>query len=289
MPLFTKPINFMKTFRLKSASLFVTLGLFFLSGFQTAKADITSTDGTVTFTVLTVSNGATYSPKNVLAIWVKDAQGNFVISRKVMAAARKQHLVKWNASSGNNSVGAITGATLPNHTTHTISWDCRDLSGNVVPDGTYEIWVEYTSRNSNSGGAAGPSTMVSFTKGLDVVSMNVPDETYFKNMVLNYSPLNVGIDENIKQTLNFETFPNPFNDRLNVSFDLPQQQFVNISVYEMGGRRVAELVNEDLPQGNNTFYWDGTLDNGKKLNTGVYFLRVVYQGKLFMHKVIFTK
>ena len=111
--------------------------------------EVASTDGSLTFSVLTVSNGATYSPKNVLAIWIKDANGNFVISRKVMANNRKQHLVKWMASSGNNSVDAITGSTLNNHTTHTVSWDCRDLQGNLVADGDYQVWVEYTSRNSN--------------------------------------------------------------------------------------------------------------------------------------------
>jgi flagellar hook assembly protein FlgD len=279
----------MKIFIFKPTSLFVSFCLFLLAGIQPIKAETASTDGIVSFTVLTVSNGASYSPKNVLAIWVKDAQGNFVISRKVMAASRKQHLIKWNASSGNNSISAITGATLSNHTTQTISWDCRDLSGNIVPDGTYQIWVEYTSRNSNSGGAAGPSTSVTFTKSTDVVAMNVPDETYFKNMVLNYTPLNVGINDDLEQLLQFKTFPNPFSDKINVSFDLPKQHFVNISVYDQNGKRVSELVNEDLPQGINAFYWDGTVENGTKLNAGLYFLRVVYDKKLFVHKVLITQ
>ncbi len=182
---------------IKKNAILVLLCLTFSAFEVRAAMTPASTDGIVTFTVLTVSNGATYSPKNVLAIWVKNAQGNFVISLKVMAKARKQHLVKWNASSSGNVVNATTGATLPNHQTHTISWDCRDVNGNLVPDGAYEIWVEYTSRNSNNGGDPGPSIKVSFTKGLGMVSLTIPDETYFKNMTLNYSPLNVGIDENL--------------------------------------------------------------------------------------------
>jgi len=278
----------MKIFKIKTPALFLIACLLLSNPELTAAGVPASTDGTVTFTVLTVSNGATYSPKNVLAIWVKNAQGNFVISRKVMAANRKQHLVKWVASSSNNSVNAITGATLPNHQQHTISWDCRDASGNLVADGNYEIWVEFTERNSNSGGAVGPSTKIAFTKGMDVVSLNPPDETYFKNMTLNYSPLNVGIEENPDAGLAFSAFPNPFSDRLNVTFELPQSDFVNISVYDLGGKRVAELVNEDLPQGANTFYWEGKVENGKLLNPGVYFLRIIYQGKLLMRKVVFA-
>ncbi len=278
----------MKVFNLKITTLLATICLLFSNYELSATVAPASTDGTVTFSVLTVSNGATYSPKNVLAIWVKDAQGNFVISRKVMAANRKQHLVKWVASSGNNSVNATTGATLSNHQTHTITWDCRDVSGNLVPDGTYEIWVEYTSRNSASGGAVGPFTKVAFTKGLDVVSLTPADETYFKNMVLNYSPLNVSIEDKSMLNIAFSAFPNPFSDKLNVSFDLPQSDFVNISVYDLTGKRVSELVNEVLPQGNNSFCWAGTIENGKKLNPGVYFLRVIYQGKLSIHKVVMT-
>ncbi len=84
------------------------------------------------------------------------------------------------------------------------------------------------------------------------------------------------------------TFPNPFRDRLNVSFELPKSDFVNVSVYDLSGKRVTELVNEDLPQGNNTFYWEGKSENGQPLNPGVYFLRVIYQGKLLMRKVVFA-
>ncbi|MFH1120681.1 MAG: DUF2271 domain-containing protein [Bacteroidota bacterium] len=254
----------------------------------TVSATPASTDGTVSFTVQTVTNGATYSPKNVLAIWVKDAQGNFVISRKVMAANRKQHLVKWVASSGNNVVNATTGATLPNHQTHTIAWDCRDVNGNLVADGNYEIWVEFTERNSNNGGAVGPSTKVAFTKGLDVVSLTPPDESYFKNIQLTYTPVGVGFDEKMGVTLQFLAFPNPFSDKLNVSFEMPLSDYVNISVYDISGKRLAELVNEVLPQGTNSFSWLGTTGNGMKLNPGVYFLRVVYSGKLFMRKVVHT-
>ncbi|MBW6491043.1 MAG: T9SS type A sorting domain-containing protein [Lentimicrobium sp.] len=246
-----------------------------------------NTDGILTFSVLTITNNATYSPKNVLAIWVKDAQGNFVVSRKVMAASRKQHLVKWVASSNNNSVTAITGATLPNHQLHNISWDCRNDVGNLMSDGLYEIWVEFTERNSASGGAVGPSTKVTFTKGTEVVSINPPDEAYFSNMSLNYSPLNVGVDENLKPLLKFNTFPNPFNDRLHVCFELPISSFINISVYDLSGKRIAELVNEKLPQGVNNFIWEGDVDGGKRINPGIYFIRIVYGEKLFMHKVIF--
>ncbi len=65
----------MKVFNLKITTLLATICLLFSNYELSATVAPASTDGTVTFSVLTVSNGATYSPKNVLAIWVKDAQG----------------------------------------------------------------------------------------------------------------------------------------------------------------------------------------------------------------------
>jgi flagellar hook assembly protein FlgD len=278
----------MKRLRFGIALLFVPVFLLFANVELLASLAPASTDGTVSFTVQTVTNGATYSPRNVLAIWVKDGSGNFIISRKVMAASRKQHLVKWVASSGNNVVNATTGATLSNHQTHTIAWDCRDVNGNLVADGNYEIWVEFTERNSNNGGAVGPSTRIAFAKGLDVVALTPPDESYFKNMQLTYTPVGVGYDEKIDVNLQFLSFPNPFPEKLNISFELPQSDYVNISVYDLGGKRMAELVNEVLPQGNNSFSWTGKTGNGVKLNPGVYFLRFVYQGRMYMQKIIHT-
>jgi len=141
------------------------------------------TPGTLTFTVKTITNNSTYSPKNVLAIWIKDSQGNFVISCKVMAGTRKQHLVKWNASSLGNAVSAITGATLTSHQVHTITWDGKNAAGTDMPDGIYQVWVEYVSTNAATNGNQGPSMSVEFTKGTAVQHITPANETYYQNIV----------------------------------------------------------------------------------------------------------
>ena len=247
-----------------------------------------STDGMVTFTVRTVTNNGTFSPYNVLAIWVKDVQGNFVISRKVMANARKKHLVQWVASSGNSVVNAVTGATLSNHQKHTINWDCRDQQGNLVPDGEYEIFVEFTERNSSSGGAAGPSTKVTFNKATSVVSLAPADEVYFKEMQLDYVPLNVGIKDYNLESIHSTVFPNPFTDYVKVGFTLPEQSYLQISVYDETGRRIKELVDGEMYMGENTIYSDGKTNSGKQVSPGMYYLRFYYRGKMSTHKIVKT-
>jgi PKD repeat protein len=57
------------------------------------------------------------------------------------------------------------------------------LDGEIVPDGQYVIWVEFTEKH-----AQGPLTSVEFTKGTEAVTINPPDEDHFINMELVYIP-----------------------------------------------------------------------------------------------------
>ena len=245
--------------------------------------NISSTDGNLTFSVKTVSNGATYSPKNVLAIWIKDATGNFVISRKVMANQRKQHLVKWMANSGNNSVDAITGSTLSNHTTHTVSWDCRDLLGNLVVDGDYQVWIEYTSRNSANGGSPGPSYSTTFTKGTVTFNPTIPDEAYFINMTLLFEPSAVGISDSKEADKFFTLMPNPAVDECTVELNLTEGSYVNVSVYDLNGRRVMEAFDGYIADNKENIIIS---NNSHQLVPGTYIVRVNTGSKLYSQKLL---
>lgn len=147
-----------------------------------------ATAGSVTFTVTTVSEGGTYAPKNIVAIWIKSSSGSFIRSMKVMAATRIQYLYQWKNSSSLNKTDAITGATLTSHQTHTITWNCKDLNGNTVPDGDYQFWIEYTDKD-----AQGPYTSYTFTKGASPVSTNFSNQSYFINASVSYTPSTTGI------------------------------------------------------------------------------------------------
>lgn len=176
----------MRTYTLTLAALLMAAGsIFMLTSFSGPEEDNTraTNGGEISFTVRTVSAGGNYSPKHVLAIWIEDLNG-FVKSRKVMAVQRKQYLYTWISSSNYNTVDAITGSTISNHQTHTIEWDCTDLNGDIVPDGDYVVWVEFTDRH-----AQGPLYSLTFTKGPDPQFLTPADETYFKDLVLTFTPL----------------------------------------------------------------------------------------------------
>lgn len=170
--------------RIIGFQLMSVVALLMLASFTMDKGESKSvaTAGTVSFTVTTLPAGGNYAPKHVLAIWI-EKDGVFVKTRKAMANARKQYLYTWKASSNYNVVDAITGSTLNSHQTHTISWDCTGLDGNVVPDGNYTLKIEFTDKH-----AQGPLYSIDFVKGTEAVVLTPPNQTNYINMSFSYTP-----------------------------------------------------------------------------------------------------
>jgi len=66
-----------------------------------------------------------------------------------------------------------------------------------------------------------------------------------------------------------ENYPNPFNPITTISFSIPERSFVTLKVYDMLGREIAELVNEELESGN----FEKTFE-ASSLASGVYIYRI---------------
>ena len=67
-----------------------------------------------------------------------------------------------------------------------------------------------------------------------------------------------------------QNYPNPFNPVTNLSYDLPEDAMVNITVYDMMGKVVASLVNGQQSAGFKTLQWDATNRSGMPISAGLY-------------------
>ena len=67
----------------------------------------------------------------------------------------------------------------------------------------------------------------------------------------------------------YQNYPNPFNPTTSINFSVPKSGLVKIKVYDLLGREVATLVNENKPAGNYHMQF-----NASKLVSGVYFYRM---------------
>jgi len=73
-------------------------------------------------------------------------------------------------------------------------------------------------------------------------------------------------------------YPNPFNPRTMIHFELRVSGHVELSVYNAAGARVATLMNEHLNSGEHEIDWFGSDDTGRNLPSGTYYYRL-QQGK----------
>jgi hypothetical protein len=68
--------------------------------------------------------------------------------------------------------------------------------------------------------------------------------------------------------------PNPFNPRTRIDFTLSRGGPVRLTVFDVSGRRVATLVNRELPSGAHHVDWLGRTDAGPAAASGVYFYAI---------------
>ena len=66
------------------------------------------------------------------------------------------------------------------------------------------------------------------------------------------------------------SFPNPFNPVTTLRYDLPEDALVNITIYDMVGRVVKTLMNDQQTAGYKSIQWNATNDAGSPVSAGIY-------------------
>jgi hypothetical protein len=67
-----------------------------------------------------------------------------------------------------------------------------------------------------------------------------------------------------------QNYPNPFNPKTRIDFELERSGHVDVSVFDLAGRRVATLQRGELPAGAHHVTWDGLSDSGTPAAAGQY-------------------
>ena len=67
-----------------------------------------------------------------------------------------------------------------------------------------------------------------------------------------------------------QNHPNPFNPVTTLHYDLPEDAMVNITIYDMMGRVVSNLVNSQQNAGYKSIQWNATNNTGQPVSAGLY-------------------
>lgn len=91
----------------------------------------------------------------------------------------------------------------------------------------------------------------------------------YRNGSLSSEGLSLPFKFNLKQN-----YPNPFNPITTITYDLPENSYVSITIYDMLGNLVNNLINKNQSSGSKSVQWDATNNQGEPVSAGVYLYKI---------------
>ena len=143
----------------------------------------------------------------------------------------------------------------------TITWDGKNASGVLVPDGIYNVFVESSYCNPEpANNQHWIITNFSFTKGTTAVHLTPTGPANFSNISLDWVPSTVGVDEVIENSTNV-VFPNPSTG------------IININYVEASNIKIENILGAVVYEENVSKSGSKTIDLSKHSN-GTYFVAI---------------
>ena len=100
---------------------------------------------------------------------------------------------------------------------------------------------------------------------------NVSDYSEVVDMTVLWTDLGIAIPDEFAIHQNY---PNPFNPVTTLRYDLPEQAHVYIIIYDMLGRKIKTLINEQQDPGYKSLIWNATNDYEKPVSAGIYLYQI---------------
>ncbi|MCH8034271.1 MAG: T9SS type A sorting domain-containing protein [Bacteroidetes bacterium] len=98
-------------------------------------------------------------------------------------------------------------------------------------------------------------------------------------------PVSTETEERLPTEFSLEqNYPNPFNPSTSIQYEVSKRQFVTLKVYDVLGKEIVTLVNEEKPAGNYEFEFDGSA-----LTSGIYFYQLKTDTYIETRKMVLLK
>lgn len=255
--------------------------LLFLTILCSLATSLTSaqTAGTLTFSVGTYAPNSDYGTKHVLAVWLENtANPSVFIKTKAKYGNEDDHLTSWIAKSNYNLIDAVSAATLTTYGTITGSWNGTNFGGTVVPDGTYNLFIEMGWGRDHV--AAHAVQSFTFTKGPAAVHLSPAGTTNFTNVAIDWNPLAtlVGTTESND---NVNVFPNPTTGKVTLNFSR-ELKGVSILVTNLSGKTFYSENDVKIPVGSK-------LIDLSACKNGLYFILVESENIKYNYKILINR
>ena len=87
-----------------------------------------------------------------------------------------------------------------------------------------------------------------------------------------------------------QNFPNPFNPSTDISFSIGSDDFINLNIYDIKGRLIRSLVNNEFTlSGSYSFTWNGLNQQGTQVPSGMYLYKLENSENTITRKMVVMK
>ncbi|KAA3657032.1 MAG: T9SS C-terminal target domain-containing protein [Calditrichaeota bacterium] len=75
-------------------------------------------------------------------------------------------------------------------------------------------------------------------------------------------------------SFHFINYPNPFNPATTIQFHLPESKAVTLQIFDIRGRLIRTLLDDEMAEGVHSVRWNGKNGIGKDVSAGLYFAKI---------------
>jgi hypothetical protein len=147
----------------------------------------------------------------------------------------------WRSQAEDGSYKRISTALIPSQGNGSAATEYRFLDKNVQEEKVYWYKIEEISTDGQS----------EFFGPLQIQGIPLPEEF---SLLPNY--------------------PNPFNPETTIRYELPETSEVTMKVYTLLGKEIRTLVNKIQNAGRYRVTWNGMDQDGRRVSSGIYFVRI---------------
>ena len=98
------------------------------------------------------------------------------------------------------------------------------------------------------------------------------------------SDLKISEEHNLSKPVLTKVYPNPFNSKISIMYDISESGFVDMVIFDVMGNRIKTLIKNEYQVGLQSFNWDGTNTNGYLVSTGIYYVMIKIDNVMISRK-----
>lgn len=211
-----------------------------------------------------------------------------------------------------NYLPDISTIIIPQHQSivssemHEISWEIDPkadgcgaiLLGNTPVFGEHLdeiIWIKEYKANSNNVFTEKIPVQLSNNKEYILVVWSYTDTKQINgkwsrgSYSIEWSKFVVDTLRRIKELILSQNSPNPFNSRTTIKYNLPESGKISVKIFDIIGREINALINQEQASGEHYVLWNGKDDFGKNVASGIYFYAIAFGNRSLSRKMILIR